>query len=523
MTEAAPSKAALQQVALVAVVAHATAIGAGFVWLDHAHIEERLALAPAGSWFSLFTRPFAGTGFYRPLMALSLSLDAAITNNPAFFHAVTLAWHAAAAVMLVLAARRLGSSARAATAAGLLFAAHPLTSLVASAIAFRSEAMTLTFLLCLVVAHLAQKPLWAALALGAAALSKETGWLLSPLFIAALELTRDDGEPRSVRLLASEAAAFTLCTALRLVYAPEHRASFPELTLDQNLGMRLGALGKGLVQLVFPFSSPLCDAFPSLGVLSPLSLLGAAFLFLLLVSRVPSRRPLWLLLLALLPSLQLVPIMRWWSPHYFYVPFALGAVVLGDVIERRLENLRPALLLGLVVLASLSLVQGLRYRDDVALWAPEVAREPACREGHFYLGEAARNAHDFPRAALHYQRAIDGVAGHIAYLDEFAALQNLGAVELAMQHHREARLALGKALERASTPEESRHTTYDLALVALQAREPSEAVRLLEPETELSEPLPQALLLRARALHDLGREREAAHMLELAAATRGTR
>ena len=37
----------------------------------------------------------------------------------------------------------------------------------------------------------------------------------------------------------------------------------------------------------------------------------------------------WFMALALLPSLQLVPIMRWWSPHYFYLPLAFVAMLLG--------------------------------------------------------------------------------------------------------------------------------------------------------------------------------------------------
>src|SRR5262245_1246165 len=112
-----------------AIAAHLTGLGGGFIWLDHAHIEEGLAIAEPSDWPSLFTRGFAGTGFYRPLVALSLSIDAAISNSPGFFKAVTLGWHAAAAYAVVLAARVLGLSERASTVAGLLFAVHPATSL----------------------------------------------------------------------------------------------------------------------------------------------------------------------------------------------------------------------------------------------------------------------------------------------------------------------------------------------------------------------------------------------------------
>jgi tetratricopeptide (TPR) repeat protein len=510
--------------ALVAVASHATALSGGYVWLDHAHLEERLALAPPGAPWSLFTEGFAGTGFYRPLMALSLTFDTAISSRPAYLHAVTLGWHTAASALLVVAARALGASSRASLAAGLLFAAHPATSLVASAIAFRSEAIILCCLLALVVCHLKRRPFLAASALAAGALTKETAWLLAPLFIGALELTNEHGKSRTPeekragrRLLLAEGLAFSAVTALRLLYAPAFRATFPALSWDEQLGSRLAALGKGALYLLLPFPNRFCDAFPATSTLAPLALLGVALLFLLAVTRFPSRRPLWLLLLALLPSLQLVPIMRWWSPHYFYIPLALSAVLVAQLAERRLKPLWPVLALALPLYGTLSLVDGRRYRDDTLLWAPEVARQPACREGHFYLGEVARVAGDWQTAALHYQGAARVLPGILAYADERAVYQNLGAVELKAGHFSEARAAFGEALERTHDREQRRRLLYDSALAALRSAEPSEAARLLAPEAQAHDPMPEGLLVRARALHELGREDEARQMLRLLA------
>jgi hypothetical protein len=99
--------------AAAAIASHATALTAGFVWLDHAHIEAGYALASPSGWPALFTRGFAGTGFYRPLMALSLSIDA-LAGAPWLYHAVSVAWHAAAATLVVFAASALGWARRAA-------------------------------------------------------------------------------------------------------------------------------------------------------------------------------------------------------------------------------------------------------------------------------------------------------------------------------------------------------------------------------------------------------------------------
>jgi tetratricopeptide (TPR) repeat protein len=236
---------------------------------------------------------------------------------------------------------------------------------------------------------------------------------------------------------------------------------------------------------------------------------------LLAITRFAASSARWLLLLALLPSLQLVPIMRWWSPHYFYIPLAFLALVVAGELDQRVRRPWPAVALSLVPLVALSSAASARYRNDTALWAPEVRQQPACREGHFYLGEVARRASDLQSAVLHYARAVQPVPGVLAYVDELAAYENLGAVSLALGRLAEARTALEAALERAGEPERRRRVLYNLALVAFRAKDPLETARLLAPEAEAVAPLAPALLLRARALHELGREQEAARMLRL--------
>src|SRR5687767_6139482 len=95
-------------IALIAIATHATALRSGFIWLDHAHVEDGLAVAPPHAFGTLLTRGFAGTGFYRPLMAMSLSVDAALGQGAWLFHATTLLWHALAAVLMLRAATALG-------------------------------------------------------------------------------------------------------------------------------------------------------------------------------------------------------------------------------------------------------------------------------------------------------------------------------------------------------------------------------------------------------------------------------
>ena len=154
---------------------------------------------------SLFTSGFAGTGYYRPLMALSLSIDAAIVRRAWLFHATNVLWHAVAAVLTWMAASTLGLSRRAAVAAGILFAVHPLTSLVTGAIAFRSEAMIAAALLALIVLHRKRHPA-AALALNELCGSEQRRVGGGTELVAILGLTAQTAGPDEVGVLGYDGA-----------------------------------------------------------------------------------------------------------------------------------------------------------------------------------------------------------------------------------------------------------------------------------------------------------------------------
>jgi len=505
-------------VVFAAVTAHASALWGKFMWLDHAHIEQGLALAPAGQWPSLFTHGFAGTGFYRPLMSASLSLDAAFGGGAWLYHATSLAFHAGAALLTLLAARTLGLTQRAATLAALLFAVHPATSLVANAIAFRSEAMITVALLSLVVLHRSGQIVGAALALLLGALCKETALVLGPLFIVALELLPRNAEesrtPRNFRLLAAEAGALLLALTLRFRFAPAWRASFVPLSLGDALGTRLASLAKSNARLILPFDLTVCDAFQVTSWSRPQALLGAALLIGLVYYAYRRRGPALLLLLAVLPALELVPIMRWWSPHYLYLGLALAAMLAAETLERWGPWALRAGAVAALLLAATSLFDGLSYRDDLSFWSREVAQAPVCREAHFYLGEVARTERRWPEAAREYERALAERPRILSYVDRFAALQNLGAVQLAQKNLGQARVAFRAALELANDELDTRHLLHNLATTELIAGNAEEAARLLEPEVRRADALPAAILLRARAEAKLGRTSEATALVQ---------
>ena len=244
----------LGAVALLAVLAHAPVLNAGFTWLDHGDLEDGAAIAAPGAWLSLFTHGFARTGFYRPFTALTLSLDTATHLGPTIFHVTNLLWHAAAAVLVVLVGLELGLVRRAALLAGAIFAVHPVTSIVIGAISYRAEALVTVALL---LAVLAQRRGWSAMAFVSvlvAGLSKETGLALAPLvLICTMKL------PLRPRVALAGFAGFAVALGLRLAYAPAWRTPAAPLTLAEHVGTRAGAFVRSALALVAPIDGSICD------------------------------------------------------------------------------------------------------------------------------------------------------------------------------------------------------------------------------------------------------------------------
>jgi tetratricopeptide (TPR) repeat protein len=461
-------------VAAAAVLSHAYALAAGFVWLDHAHLEDGLALARGGDFFGLFTQGFAGTGYYRPLMSLSLSVDALLGGSPLLYHATTLLWHAAAALMTAITGEKLGLSPRAANAAALLFAVHPVTGLVANAIAFRSEAMLAVLLLGLLAAHLSRAAWACGALLFAAALSKETGLIVGPLFVISLEIFRPaqrDKYARNWAVLGCEAAGLACALLLRQSSAPSWRASFPAMSTDEAIGSRLAAVTKSVLAVLFPVDVGVCDAFAITSSRAPTALLGLAVLLALGYLAYRRRGPAILLVLAVLPSLQLVPVMRWWSPHYLYLPLAFAAMLAAEGVERWGESALRRVAPVCLALGGLSLLDSRRYVSDAQLWSREIKLEPACREARYYLGDVAIQAQRWRDAAAHYERAVTPAPGIISYVDQGAALQNLGVAYFQQRRFEEARSAFQSALQIQSKEGSRRQLLQMLAAVeALSAK-----------------------------------------------------
>lgn len=189
-------------VLVAAVAVHQAALSFGFVMDDWPQIAENPGLATLGL-SELFGRgTWANTKFtalaadvYRPVFSLYLSILARLGGfSPVAFHLGNLAIHAGASLMMLGLARRLSDDGTVATAAGLLFAVHPIHAANVGWISASADSLAGLFTLIAAVCWLdwrrrggGPRLAGAVLACLAAALSKETG-LLAPAALVLIEL-----------------------------------------------------------------------------------------------------------------------------------------------------------------------------------------------------------------------------------------------------------------------------------------------------------------------------------------------
>lgn len=192
--------------ALFAVVVFANALSNGFVLDDRGILLGNPIVQQLSQSWRSFTQPYwpesLGGGQYRPLGILHFALDWQLSAGAAaWFHAVNLAWHALAAVLVWRLAREL-MSASAAVIAAALFAVHPVHVEAVANVVGRLECMAAVFVLGALLAHRASS--WLAIpffALGL--LSKENAIVAVALIVANDVLLTPAPNARRKRLYAA--------------------------------------------------------------------------------------------------------------------------------------------------------------------------------------------------------------------------------------------------------------------------------------------------------------------------------
>lgn len=425
---------------VIALGLYAPTLGHRFVWDDHDFIEANPSVRAPGllgrvpSLFGLgFTSsPFDLTAgpYYRPLVVLSLAVDARLGGGrPFVFHLTNLALNAAAVLLVHQLLRRLQCGEPWSFLGALLFAAHPAHVESVAWIVGRTDVLATVWFL---VAWLAfdavaeadragvparRATVLAPAGFALAALSKEFALVL-PLLVLP-ELRRAGRRTRLVYVaLLAVAALYVLLRAKALAGAVPAAATsgLAERILRAPL-----VLGRALGPLLWPWSP--CPVYEATRATAPV-LAGLAVVavpgVLALVSAsarrrlAPLARPALLYALALLPVSGIIPLPMPFAERYLYLPSvalvwalaASGREVAGirDPARRRLVAL------ALILLAAAGALRTVTYapiwHDDVALFTRILQRWPGSVPALNELGVAWSDRGEPAKARPPLERAV---------------------------------------------------------------------------------------------------------------------
>jgi len=363
---------------------------AGFVWDDEALVVGNRYTGELSNLPKLFTLDLWETselgetsGYYRPLMLLSLALDRALWGlSPAGAHLHSLGWHLAASLLLLGLLRSLVPPLPAWLGAAM-FALHPAQSEAVAWVVARNDLMAAAFVFASIRALLpaAVSPvrlLAGGLAMVAALLSKESA-VLAVVLLGLLDLARW-GRPKGYARYAALLGAVGGVVGLRAAVGIQATA-FPMEAGRQLLLERapdVAALyGR---RLLWPWPLSVGETLEYLAV-PPLEvalwLSGVAALVAVTLLR-GKRLALagWLFAgAAFAPSLLAVAIRGQLGERYLYLPLAGIAVAVAASVPAR----RASLVVGGVVVAAWMTALNLRlpeWRSGQTLFAAAVEDSP---------------------------------------------------------------------------------------------------------------------------------------------------
>lgn len=499
---------------IVALAVHTSYIANGFTWLDHGDIEGGRAIVDRWNFSDVFLSRFGETGFYRPVITILNSLDAQLYGlwAPGYHITNALLHMLATAAAMFFAFHFFGLSRKESLVAGLVVGIHPLSWLPVGAISYRPELVVTLFIFLAGIFYIKARtggkayiPLTALCAL-LAFFSKETALFWLPALCIVWEYTSGQRFREYSKFLACALLiAGALYVGLRLYAVPEFwKTPAPHLNVSEAVGTRITALGFRIQELATPLRPPLSDAISPRGIFSlPVALvfaLGVVISILLYrgMFHPLDRNALLFLSVALLPALNILPLPRFNSPHYGYFA-TLGVSVLAISLMRKWKLAKIFIALWISVAAVNTFAGGFSFKNDETLFLSEVQKDPAFREGEYYLGNYYFfEKNDIEEAGKHYEAALQKHDDSISYVDTPSLLINLAGVRLGQKRFQEADELLAQANE-YSSPTSRFFIAYNRALIAYSQEDYKRVIEFLEPYKEVF-PRPEPRELYERAL-----------------------
>ncbi len=519
----------------ITFLVHSSYINNGFTWLDHGDIEAGRAIIQLRRVPAAFISRFGETSFYRPLVTIVHSVDAAIYKqwSPGF-HLTALLIHLAATFVMPFFLRIFFRfTAWQMLIAGLIFGIHPLSWLIVGQLAYRQESLLILFAMLAVFFHTRfsergklVNQLLTLISLFLALSAKETGLVIIPLLIIFWELTVNIKKQKKNLLFILELMVILFYLFLRTVAVPElWRTTSFDLSLSQSIGTRLLLLANLVTSLISPIKSALSDAVRIVDVTSITSLFTIVVMLAvsLLVVKKGYRsdwgKALILTFILLLPGLNFIPVPRIGSQHYGYigVPGLSALVVLFIDYMIKKNHAKIISTVGgvwIVLMASQTFTAGFRLKNDFSLFKQEVANDDNFVEGHYYLGNYYLSQNQYEKASKEYENALIPRKELLVYRPKREIVINLAGVYLSQNKLSRADELYVQAIKTASA-DTKKYLIFNRALIADREGDYQKVSDLLIP-TLGQWRRPEPLVLLAKSLRLLGKNKEAQAALQLA-------
>ena len=422
---------------MLALIVGAFTCGGGFVYDDHAIIEQNTRLDGVAAPFRLLLDSYWGERFglslYRPLTLASFAVEANLFGRDSAlpFHLASTLLYAIVAVLVAILTMQLGAGRRTAMLIGALFAVHPIHTEAVASLVGRAELGSAAFVLltAIVAARCSRRARWGwggALAAGlcvACALGfKESGIVALAALVWTPLLARGSALPAVVAERGRHGAGALLLAALAVglwalargaalsgvdAFMPVNRLDNPLASLPGAervagalaLSLRAASMSLWPWPLSADYSLAALEAPTSL--LAPAALGGALMwiggILVAIFTRV--RAPLvsfglMLFFASLLPTSNLVfPIGTIFAERLLFLP-STGVVIALAGVARALSRRWPGSRRPLIVAAWLAILaggaafatRGLEWRDEHTLSAAITRVQPGSAKGWSKLG-----------------------------------------------------------------------------------------------------------------------------------------
>jgi tetratricopeptide (TPR) repeat protein len=475
MNSAAPRNRTVW-VAIAALAAFGGSLFSGFHFDDYGMLQDPAIALPGGwmrCWGWLQTRPLTWFSFWLN--------DQVSGRDPMLWHAVNLALHAACAVALYRLLRRVAPGA--AWFAALVFAVHPIQAEAVDYVYARASLLCALFGVLSIDSWIRERP-WMSVAWFALAVLAKEECVSIPLVLALYSLERGELRRRVGALGAMMGIA--ALAGIRVIAAIQ-------ITGMRNIGPNAGISPLGYLSeqgiailryvglVVFPWAFTVDPQIPEplwgWRVLAWLILAGLIGVASMRLREVKAAFGILAGLILLIPSSSIFPAADLAADRRMYLPMMAFSAAIAMLVAGRWGRCRGAIV---VVLVLLSMERTYVWASDERLWgeavrlAPEkvrpriqLARAVPPEQGLQVLEEAARIAPQDPDAAtemarvyLELHRPADALAqaGRALALAprDAHALNNRGAVLLAMNQTAAARRDFIEALRRDACLEEAR-------------------------------------------------------------------